>query len=77
MKPSMTRQQLQTIRNFVISKNSAANCARELGMKVEDVIAEAREMGLAFEGAAPPPKAKPSRVTCNPAAIKLALEQLK
>ena len=41
------------------------------------VIAAAHGMGQAFEGAAPPPKAKPSRVTCNPAAIKLALEQLK
>jgi hypothetical protein len=41
------------------------------------VIAAAHGMGLVFEGAAPPPKAKPSRVTCNPAAIKLALEQLK
>ena len=74
----MTRQQLQTIRNFVISKNSAANCARKLGLTEAQVIAAAHGMGLAFEGAAPPPKAKrASRVTCNPAAIKLALEQLK
>ena len=77
MKPSMTRQQLQAIRNFVIPKNSAANCARKLGLTEAQVIAAAHGMGLAFEGAAPPPKAKPSRVTCNPAAIKLALEQLK
>ena len=73
----MTRPQLQTIRNAIIARNSAANCARKLGIPEAQVIAEAREMGLAFEGAAPPPKAKPSRVTCNPAAIKLALEQLK
>ena len=74
----MTSQQLQAIRNFVISKNSAANCARKLGLTEAQVIAAAHGMGLAFEGAAPPPKAKrASRVTCNPAAIKLALEQLK
>ena len=77
MKPSMTRQQLQTIRNAIIARNSAANCARKLGIPEAQVIAAAHGMGLAFEGAAPPPKAKPSRVTCNPAAIKLALEQLK
>ena len=74
----MTRPQLQAIRNFVISKNSAANCARKLGLTEAQVIAAAHGMGLAFEGAAPPPKAKrASSVTCNPAAIKLALEQLK
>ena len=76
----MTRPQLQAIRNAIIARNSAANCARRLGLTEAQVIAEARKMGLAFEGAAPPPKPKAkraSRVTCNPAAIKLALEQLK
>ena len=74
----MTRPQLQAIRNAIIARNSAANCARKLGLTEAQIIAAAAAMGLAFEGAAPPVRAKrASRVTCNSAAIKLALEQLK